>query len=260
MGTPWGPWEQVHTEHMWQVRMSRARRGERNAACNIIQHVQFGAGSLMVWGGISLEGCTDLHVQANSTLTAVRYQDEILRANVRSVQWALALVPPGAGQCPSSCGQSVQADPGGRRHWCYWLALLFPWPKSTDCPGAQWCPDPGLGGDPPEHHHPTHQEHVQMLSDLNLLLRFFGMTLISALSGLMILVSIDRCYIILSLPKIVQCTPVKILKPESTSPSISGVALKGFIQTGQHHDSCWGPTPWTTVKNSLSVINLKIAF
>ena len=68
--------------------MSRARRGERNAACNIIQHVRFGAGSLMVWGGISLEGCTDLHVQANSTLTAVRYQDEILRATlVLSSSW-----------------------------------------------------------------------------------------------------------------------------------------------------------------------------
>ena len=37
----------------------------------------------MVWGGISLEGCTNLHVLANSTLTAVRYQDEILRPIVR---------------------------------------------------------------------------------------------------------------------------------------------------------------------------------
>ena len=43
----------------------------------------------MVWGGISLEGCTNLHVIANSTLTAVRYQDEILREIVRPslVQW-----------------------------------------------------------------------------------------------------------------------------------------------------------------------------
>ncbi|KAJ8367800.1 hypothetical protein SKAU_G00078280 [Synaphobranchus kaupii] len=37
----------------------------------------------MVWGGISLEGRTDLHVIANGTLTAVRYRDEILRAIVR---------------------------------------------------------------------------------------------------------------------------------------------------------------------------------
>ncbi|TWW56335.1 hypothetical protein D4764_08G0003220 [Takifugu flavidus] len=35
--------------------------GERYAACNIIQHDRFGGGSVMVWGGISLEGRTDLY-------------------------------------------------------------------------------------------------------------------------------------------------------------------------------------------------------
>ncbi|KAJ8348305.1 hypothetical protein SKAU_G00268940 [Synaphobranchus kaupii] len=59
------------------------RRGERYAACNIIQHDWFGGGSVMVWGGISLEGRTNLHVLANGTLTAVRYRDEILRPIVR---------------------------------------------------------------------------------------------------------------------------------------------------------------------------------
>ncbi|KAJ8332481.1 hypothetical protein SKAU_G00422700 [Synaphobranchus kaupii] len=64
-------------ERVWR------RRGESYAACNIIQHDQFGGGSVMVWGGISLEGRTNLHVLANSTLTAVRYRDEILRPIVR---------------------------------------------------------------------------------------------------------------------------------------------------------------------------------
>ena len=45
----------------------------------------------MVWGGISLEGCTDLHVIANSTLTAVGYRDEILRAAVRPYAGAVGL-------------------------------------------------------------------------------------------------------------------------------------------------------------------------
>ena len=49
-----------------------------------------------IWGGISLEGHTDHHGIANGTMTAVRYQDEILRAIVRS-KWALGS---GAGQCP----------------------------------------------------------------------------------------------------------------------------------------------------------------
>ncbi|KAI3368474.1 hypothetical protein L3Q82_025490, partial [Scortum barcoo] len=38
------------------------RRGERSAACNILQHDRFGSGSVMVWGGISLGGRTALHV------------------------------------------------------------------------------------------------------------------------------------------------------------------------------------------------------
>ncbi|KAG7484209.1 hypothetical protein MATL_G00046870 [Megalops atlanticus] len=64
-------------ERVWR------RRGERYAACNIIQHDRFGGGSVMVWGGISLEGRKNLHVLANGSLTAVRYRDEILRPIVR---------------------------------------------------------------------------------------------------------------------------------------------------------------------------------
>uniref|UniRef100_A0A8C7T9Q2 Transposase Tc1-like domain-containing protein n=1 Tax=Oncorhynchus mykiss TaxID=8022 RepID=A0A8C7T9Q2_ONCMY len=59
------------------------RGGERSAACNILQHDRFGGGSVMVWGGISLGGCTALHVLARGSLTAIRYRDEILRPLVR---------------------------------------------------------------------------------------------------------------------------------------------------------------------------------
>ncbi|KAL0188081.1 hypothetical protein M9458_015180, partial [Cirrhinus mrigala] len=59
------------------------RCGERSAACNILQHDRFGSGSLMVWGGISLEGRTALHVLTRGSLTAIRYRDEILRPLVR---------------------------------------------------------------------------------------------------------------------------------------------------------------------------------
>ncbi|KAL6459133.1 hypothetical protein MHYP_G00326050 [Metynnis hypsauchen] len=37
----------------------------------------------MVWGGISLEGRTALHVLARGSMTAIRYRDEILRPLVR---------------------------------------------------------------------------------------------------------------------------------------------------------------------------------
>jgi len=52
-------------------------RGECYAACNIIQHDRFGGGSVMVWGGISMEGRTNLYRLDNGTLTVIRYQDEI---------------------------------------------------------------------------------------------------------------------------------------------------------------------------------------
>lgn len=40
-------------------------------------------GSVMVWGGMSLESRTDLHLLAISTLTTVRSRDMIFRATVR---------------------------------------------------------------------------------------------------------------------------------------------------------------------------------
>ena len=64
-------------ERVWR------RCGERSAACNILQHDRFGGGSVMVWGGISLEGRTDLYVLGRGTMTAIRYRDEILRPIVR---------------------------------------------------------------------------------------------------------------------------------------------------------------------------------
>ncbi|KAI3359140.1 hypothetical protein L3Q82_002673 [Scortum barcoo] len=67
----------LSTDRVWR------RRGERSAACNILQHDRFGSGSVMVWGGISLGGRTALHVLARGSLTAIRYRDEILRPLVR---------------------------------------------------------------------------------------------------------------------------------------------------------------------------------
>ncbi len=44
---------------------------------------RFCGGSVMVWGGIYMEGHTDLYRLENGTLTAIRYQDEILGPTVR---------------------------------------------------------------------------------------------------------------------------------------------------------------------------------
>ena len=64
-------------ERVWR------RQGERNVVCNAVQHDMFGGGSVMVWGGISMEGRTDLYCLENGALTAIRYRDEILEPIVR---------------------------------------------------------------------------------------------------------------------------------------------------------------------------------
>lgn len=56
----------------------------------IILHDLYGSGSLIVWGGILFEGCTDLDVIANGTLTAVRYWYETLREMVRPYAGAVS--------------------------------------------------------------------------------------------------------------------------------------------------------------------------
>lgn len=54
------------------------RPKERDFQCNIIETVQFGGGSIMVWAGITLGGRTVLHVVEGGTLTAAKYVRDIL--------------------------------------------------------------------------------------------------------------------------------------------------------------------------------------
>ena len=54
------------------------RKNERLVNCCVAEHDRWGGSSVMVWGGISFDGVTDLYVIQNGTLTGVRYRDEIL--------------------------------------------------------------------------------------------------------------------------------------------------------------------------------------
>ncbi|KAK3521821.1 hypothetical protein QTP70_018556 [Hemibagrus guttatus] len=74
--------KKTHKYHVSRRERVWRSRGERYAACNIVQHYRFGGGSVMVWGGISM-GCTDLYRLDNDSLTAIRYWDEILGPTVR---------------------------------------------------------------------------------------------------------------------------------------------------------------------------------
>ena len=59
------------------------RPGERYEDCYIVETDRYGGGSVMVWGGASYEGRTDLCVINLGTLTALRYRDELLDPIVR---------------------------------------------------------------------------------------------------------------------------------------------------------------------------------
>lgn len=58
------------------------REGERFAQCNIRSARNFGGGSIMVWGGICLEGHTELAVFRRGSLTADRYIRDVLEEHV----------------------------------------------------------------------------------------------------------------------------------------------------------------------------------
>ena len=59
------------------------QKNERFRDCCIQEHDRFGGPSVLVWGGVSYDGSTDLYIIQNGALTGVRYRDEILDAFVR---------------------------------------------------------------------------------------------------------------------------------------------------------------------------------
>ncbi|GFU16803.1 transposable element Tcb2 transposase [Trichonephila clavipes] len=54
-------------------------RGSRNNPAFVHESVRFGSGGVLVYGGISIDGRTDLYIIRDGHLTARQYRDEILR-------------------------------------------------------------------------------------------------------------------------------------------------------------------------------------
>ncbi|GFT62277.1 transposable element Tcb2 transposase [Trichonephila clavipes] len=57
-------------------------RGSRNNPALVHESVRFGGGGVLVYGGVSIDGRTDLYIIRDGSLTARRYRDEILRTIV----------------------------------------------------------------------------------------------------------------------------------------------------------------------------------
>ncbi|GFX10169.1 transposable element Tcb2 transposase [Trichonephila clavipes] len=53
-------------------------RGSRNNPAFVHESVRFGSGEVLVYGGISIDGRTDLYIIRDGTLTARQYRNEIL--------------------------------------------------------------------------------------------------------------------------------------------------------------------------------------
>ncbi|GFX97396.1 transposable element Tcb2 transposase [Trichonephila clavipes] len=53
-------------------------RGSRNNPAFVHESVRFGGGGVLVYGGISIDGRTDIYIIRDGPLTARRYRDEIL--------------------------------------------------------------------------------------------------------------------------------------------------------------------------------------
>ncbi|GFT32325.1 transposable element Tcb2 transposase [Trichonephila clavipes] len=64
-------------------------RGSRSNPAFVHESVRFGSGGVLVYGGISIDGCTGLYINRDGPLTARRYRDEILRPIV--VPYAAAI-------------------------------------------------------------------------------------------------------------------------------------------------------------------------
>ncbi|GFX88233.1 transposable element Tcb2 transposase [Trichonephila clavipes] len=64
-------------------------RGSRNNLAFVHERVRFGSGKVLVYGGISIDGCTDLYVIPYGPLTTRRYSDDIFRPIV--VSYAAAI-------------------------------------------------------------------------------------------------------------------------------------------------------------------------
>ncbi|GFU52838.1 uncharacterized protein TNCV_2254561 [Trichonephila clavipes] len=75
------------------------KQGIHNQPQNITEHHAFRGGSIMVWAGISLGYCTDLHIFKWGSVTAVRYRDEVLEPIMRlyaeaiDPTWTITHVP-----------------------------------------------------------------------------------------------------------------------------------------------------------------------
>ncbi|GFS76076.1 transposable element Tcb1 transposase [Trichonephila clavipes] len=78
----------LHGAGLYARRPMRAC-GSRNNPAFVHESVIFGGGRVLVYGGFSIDGCTDLYIIRDGPLTARRYSDEILRPIV--VPYAAAI-------------------------------------------------------------------------------------------------------------------------------------------------------------------------
>ncbi len=161
-------WEQVHTEHVTDVKHSGDVMGTIYLPATSYSMTRSAVGYW--WSG---EKCPwrvtqDLHMLANSNLTAVRHWYKVFRAIIRPYAGAAGpgflLVHDNAWphvarvcrQFPDDKGidaidwpsLSPNMNPAENSWDIMYRSIWSHQVSTTDCPGSHWYPDSGLAGDP----------------------------------------------------------------------------------------------------------------
>ncbi len=141
---------------------------ECSAASNIIQYDQFGGG----WSGeeYTWEGQKTCYPMVDLLLSGTGMNFSGQLSDLTLLVWALGSSWCMTNECvgslwmmmvlmlftglhnPQTC---IQLKTSGMLH----IGAFTATNNTTDCPGAHWCPDPGLAETPPGHHPLSHQEH-----------------------------------------------------------------------------------------------------
>ena len=122
----------------------------------------------MVWGSISLEGRTDLHVLDSGNLTGARHRDEIIIPIVRPYAGAV-----GSGflllhdnDRPHVCKSA--SDFRRWRHWHNWLTNMFSGPKNHRAPHGHHGSTHSVASKPTQHSSGAQQRPVWVWQDIDL--------------------------------------------------------------------------------------------
>ena len=122
-------WKSVQPKRIWRTHKGLENHRGRYQACNIVQYDRYGGGSVMVWGGTNLEGCTCMclimviwQVQGTETRSLDLLLGPTLEQLVPGFSWYITMSEVMWQKCANDCR--------GWGHLHIWQASTFFGPYS----------------------------------------------------------------------------------------------------------------------------------